>query len=394
MVGKGKLAIQELNAKIASLPKQKQMFLSRVAAIPAFVHMLSGDLKRTNKAALELRIVAKKSGFSYADSIGEYMQAGCYFNAYDLDNALQHFSSAAERKYITHTVISLCYWGGLALTYQGLGRAKEADETMMELLEFAQQTDDVENIILAESFRARLSLLQGHLDTAINWQQSFSAPFHPSSFFIWLEFPHITQCRVLISSGADDSLHEAIDMLERLLKTANEIHNTFHMIDILALQALAFFKLSRVDEALNVLKQAIDLAMPGGWIRPFVEPGFPMPDLLNRFIEQGFAVDYIGKILSVFRSDQKRVAHDLSDHRVVPSPSLQSSPVIESLTKRELDILIHLAEGLSNKEIASKLFLSPLTVKKHLYNIFQKMDVRTRLSAVNKAKELGIFPHA
>jgi len=62
------------------------------------------------------------------------------------------------------------------------------------------------------------------------------------------------------------------------------------------------------------------------------------------------------------------------------------------LSKRELEILSLLAEGHSNQEIASKLFVSLSTVKTHIQNLFEKLDVRRRTQAVEKAKRLNLIP--
>jgi len=62
------------------------------------------------------------------------------------------------------------------------------------------------------------------------------------------------------------------------------------------------------------------------------------------------------------------------------------------LSKRELEILGLLAEGHSNQEIAEKIFLSLSTVKTHLQNIFEKLDVKRRLQAVEKARGLNLIP--
>jgi len=62
-----------------------------------------------------------------------------------------------------------------------------------------------------------------------------------------------------------------------------------------------------------------------------------------------------------------------------------------SLSKRELEILQLISEGLSNQQIAGKLFLSENTVKKHISNLFFKMDVERRTEAVKRAKELRIL---
>src|ERR1039458_7502989 len=62
------------------------------------------------------------------------------------------------------------------------------------------------------------------------------------------------------------------------------------------------------------------------------------------------------------------------------------------LSKRELEILSLLGQGYSNQEIAAKLFVSLSTVKTHNQNLFEKLDVKRRIQAVEKAKRLNIIP--
>ena len=62
------------------------------------------------------------------------------------------------------------------------------------------------------------------------------------------------------------------------------------------------------------------------------------------------------------------------------------------LSKRELEILVLLAQGHSNQEIAAKLFVSLSTVKTHIQNLFEKLDVKRRIQAVEKAKRLNLIP--
>jgi NarL family two-component system response regulator LiaR len=63
-----------------------------------------------------------------------------------------------------------------------------------------------------------------------------------------------------------------------------------------------------------------------------------------------------------------------------------------NLSKRELEVLQLMAEGLSNKEIADRLFVSLSTIKTHSNNLFDKMSVERRTQAIDKAKRLGIIP--
>jgi ATP/maltotriose-dependent transcriptional regulator MalT len=62
------------------------------------------------------------------------------------------------------------------------------------------------------------------------------------------------------------------------------------------------------------------------------------------------------------------------------------------ITKRELEILEHIAQGLSNREIAGKLFVSENTVKTHSSRLFDKLGAKRRTQAVQIGKEIGLIP--
>ncbi len=63
-----------------------------------------------------------------------------------------------------------------------------------------------------------------------------------------------------------------------------------------------------------------------------------------------------------------------------------------NLSKREHEVLQLMSEGLSNKEIADRLFVSLSTIKTHSNNLFDKMSVERRTQAIDKGKRLGIIP--
>jgi len=66
-------------------------------------------------------------------------------------------------------------------------------------------------------------------------------------------------------------------------------------------------------------------------------------------------------------------------------------PLADPLTDREIEILGLVADGLSNREIAGQLYLSPGTVKWYLSQIYGKLGVRSRTQAVAQARELAII---
>jgi LuxR family maltose regulon positive regulatory protein len=76
----------------------------------------------------------------------------------------------------------------------------------------------------------------------------------------------------------------------------------------------------------------------------------------------------------------------------VPREARVSSALVEPLSERELQVLQLTAEGLTNQEVTSRLFLSLNTVKAHTRNIYGRLGVRSRTQAVARARALGILP--
>ena len=78
---------------------------------------------------------------------------------------------------------------------------------------------------------------------------------------------------------------------------------------------------------------------------------------------------------------QADIAIYLADH----------SELAEPLSERELEVLQLIADGLTNSEIASRLFLSLNTVKAHNRNIYSKLNVHSRTQAITRSQELGLL---
>lgn len=66
----------------------------------------------------------------------------------------------------------------------------------------------------------------------------------------------------------------------------------------------------------------------------------------------------------------------------------------EPLSEREVEVLQWLTSGASNREIGRQLYIAESTVKRHVYNIFGKLNVRNRTQAALQARKLGIIPQS
>jgi NarL family two-component system response regulator LiaR len=102
--------------------------------------------------------------------------------------------------------------------------------------------------------------------------------------------------------------------------------------------------------------------------------------------------------LKLTRKEQVIVERQLIVEREVLVPAGSSFALNEkrlqelAITKRELEILGLIANGLSNREIAERLFVSENTVKTHSSRLFDKLSARRRTQAVQRGKELGLIP--
>ena len=116
-----------------------------------------------------------------------------------------------------------------------------------------------------------------------------------------------------------------------------------------------------------------------------------MANLLNRLAMQDISLKYTGILLKAFRNE---IIAEAQANSSIHASNEQASPntgQLDPLSKRELEVMKLLGERLSNKEIAEIIFVSSDTVKKHLYNIYQKLNVKNRREAVRKAKALDIL---
>jgi LuxR family transcriptional regulator, maltose regulon positive regulatory protein len=97
--------------------------------------------------------------------------------------------------------------------------------------------------------------------------------------------------------------------------------------------------------------------------------------------------DYIAKLLAAFAPAEAMTQPRPGDKAGLPPGS---QPLTEPLSARELEILRLIAQGLSNDEIVTRLFLALSTVKGHNRNIFGKLQTQRRTEAVARARELGL----
>ena len=287
---------------------------------------------------------------------------------------------------------------GLALIHQIQGESVEALRMVESISQYDVALRGGEDT-WTRSLRARLMLLQGDLEGASRWVDTLT-DLPPNMHLLWLEEPQVTRVRVLVARGTPADLQLAIEFLDALDEAAERTFHTRYRIELLALRAMALDAQRKTspanpatsDEAEAILKQALDLARPGGFLRVFVDLGDPMRTMLHRLAGQGYLVGMIHSILAAFPEAEKNVASSESLMPAATRQDLGISPLAEPLTRRELEVLALLRGPSSTKEIAQKLQISYATAKDHTIRIYGKLGVNRRWDAVTRAEELNILP--
>ena len=244
---------------------------------------------------------------------------------------------------------------------------------------------------LVETTQARYWIARGELDLASQWaRQRNTLERTPAEIFCdadknasvreLLQGEALTLTRLYLAQHRSDKALEMLNYLHDQVKKRGQMRR---VIEVLALKALALQAEGQLDLALRAIGEAIALAEPEGYQRAFVDEGEPMARLLYQAVAQGIFPVYSGKLLAVLSADIQAPVSPLS---------LSHAGLIETLSEREQDVLQLIAEGLSNSEIASRLFISLSTVKGHTSNIFGKLGVKNRTQAVARARSLGLLP--
>ena len=162
--------------------------------------------------------------------------------------------------------------------------------------------------------------------------------------------------------------------------------------ELLILQALAYESLEEKNHALASLDQAFKCFQPQNQIRAFLDEGEAIAGLLYRAAREGELPDFALKLLAGFEIERRRNGNGMVGYQDVTGKIQEAhQDIIDPLSDRETEVLQLIASGLSNRDIAQQLVISPGTVKVHINHIYNKLRVHKRTQAVSKGRYYGIL---
>jgi LuxR family maltose regulon positive regulatory protein len=374
----------------ALYPHKRDGFALRLCLSLCFCYQAEGRLEQIRQVALDMLAQAQDSGLATLQCWAHYFLGLVHYQWNDLTAAQTHFDAVMARRYLANMAAVRAGMSHLALLHQVRGSSDEARRVLevMAAIDLEHQGREDET---THAMRAWLADLRGDREAAERWANAFTAP-PPDAPLLWLANPHVIKARLLLAQGGEANLKEAAASLDKLLAIAAATYNVRAEIELLALRAAVLHGSGHYDAAVASLRRAVMLAQPGGFVRVFVDTGPQLRPLLVRLSQHGLAVRHLlgafapgpestpAAVSPTHGAHNGRSEHTGGDHGAIP---------VESLTAREVDVLILLREPLSTREIARRLEITQATLKRHTINIYGKLGVNTRWDAVISGEELG-----
>lgn len=358
---------------------------ARVAGSRCFVEWMAGDLQAIPRAAAHLLAVGETHQRRESLGWAHYLLSSVAYQRNDLAAAEAHARAVESMRYAGRPMIYLQSVFICSSICQARGQPDQAQQQIDLAFDFLRETRSEGLVPLAQAFQAELAARQGDLGAARHWATTIG-PFLPLGLMPYFYAPQLTLPKILLAQDTPASRKQAGEALSRLHDFVTATHNTRFTIEVLALQALLHETQGDERTALALLEQAVALAEPGGFIRLFVDLGPRQASLLTRLRQMGVAPSYTCQILQAFGESTPT-----APLRNAAASARDRMEGVEPLTPRECEVLALLAQQLTNKEIAQALVISPLTAKRHVSTIFNKLQVNRRRDAVAKAVRLGLL---
>ena len=365
-----------------------------------YAHQLQGDRAAAGRAYTEAIAISQKIGHFIVHLMATLGLASIQEAENQLHLAAETYQQALQLAGDPPLPVACDAHLGLARLAYEWNDLPTAQRHGAESLRLAQQIEKTDRFVIGQLFMARLKLAQGEVAEAAalvaQAEQLARQQFEH-------QLPAVTavQVQLLLRQGnlaaadqlaqtqdipltqarvhlAEDNATAALAVLEPWRQQVEAQKWPDERLRVRLLQALAYQAQGDGKTAVYLLREALTLAQPGGFIRTFIDEGATMAQLLLRLKDEGGGLnEYVHQLLAAF------------DHEHLSTPAPQ--PLLDPLSERELEVLHLIAQGLSNREIGERLFLALNTVKGHNRRIFGKLQVQRRTEAVARARELGLL---
>lgn len=337
--------------------------------ILCFLDWFDGNLESMIKIAEHLIKLGHDSGVKMVLANGNILAGiACFYQNND-EKALGYLLEAHELRRYTYLHMSFATGMALADIYAKTGKLEERDAIIQayETTSLNQGGKLFKKITISAA--ADFAWRYQNNVSGLKWaKENDYKDFLPLAN---LYSPEIVQARILALDDDPASHRLAQNTINNAISFFEKRNDTNVLIRSFVIQALLYYKAGESKKAYDILEKVVKMSSVGQYIRPYLQLGESMKNLLMDYKKSTNDNTHIEEILQYFNVEAK------AKEKVI-------------LTLREKEILI-LGEKMTNKEVGNQLFISEKTVKGHITNINKKLNVKSKFDAIAKAKDLTLI---
>jgi len=359
----------------------------RILLIFCFMYWFEGDLQNLSNVAYEYDEYADQNQLPEAKSFAKYFLGISAYQRNELTEAGNYLEDSLQSGKNINITADAHNAFALALIKQTRGDNDHALAIAERTVRLAYDLANKELLVVAKAFQVELWIRSGRKRVAEKWlNQIDKLPLLP---VYRMYSPYITEIKARMIQGTGESLERAVKRTDELIAFFTKTHHTPMLIELYALLA----QLSQIrgfrDTADKAFYNALRLASSGRFINIFssIAPE-AMYGLLQRQQKNDINDLYLDLLTQRFAPPTDAINKNRSGFK---TSTAGPSEDWQALSERELEILSLFSNRLSNKEIASDLYISVNTVKRHAINIYKKLGVHNRREAVERAVDLNLF---
>ena len=291
----------------------------------------------------------------------------------DLEAAAENAKLAVEwgefSGMMSGAVLGLFYQAQICLARGDAAGAAAA----MERMDQASRHPSIDSFWYADYVACRVmyAIRRGNLEEAARWGEQL--PDTAGMLLIDRDVP----ARLLLAQGKKET---AAKLLRELYERVIQFGAYGFATRLRVSQALAA---DNEESALEFLAEALTMAAPEDVIRFFVDEGKLLKPLLEKALAQEITPEFTRKVLDIIEEEERQRQARKRAAAPPPPPGL--------LSERELEVLRLLADDIPNQRIAEKLSVTLGTVKTHVHHIIDKLEVKDRRQAVQRARDLKLL---
>lgn len=230
-----------------------------------------------------------------------------------------------------------------------------------------------------ETFQAQIWLDEGNVDAVEKWLDEENIRVISEEIHFSQVEKYELLVEVLLARGKAE---DALMVLSKTLELAEQAGADSKVITEQLFCSLAHQQLGQETESFQALSRAIALGEDSGMTSVFIRLCKPLSGMLRRILTRGVAVHFIAEILTGIEKEEGSINQ---------TSNLPAHHLVDSLSEREMEVLLLLVTDLTAPEIADDLVVSVSTVRSHIKSIYRKLDVHSRYEAVVSARGLGIL---